>query len=206
MKRGITEQVIALAGVFQAASLVKDVATSGRFDETEFATCLRSILLTEPDSTLAVYGDVAAIRTGLHILVNQFGNASHKRDLDVMRYAVALLHLQRKLSRRPDMLHTIAAGIKRVKKQHEHYALTHTNVVANLAGIYTDTISQLTPRIMVNGQQAYLSNPEHVNRIRALLLAGIRAAVLWAQAGGSRWQILFKRKRMLLQAEQLLVS
>jgi high frequency lysogenization protein len=44
----------------------------------------------------------------------------------------------------------------------------------------------LSPRIMVNGDPAHLNNPENANRIRALLLAGIRAAMLWRQSGGGR--------------------
>ncbi len=37
--------------------------------------------------------------------------------------------------------------------------------------------------------------------IRALLLAGIRAAFLWRQLGGRRWRLLLQRKK-LLQASQ----
>jgi high frequency lysogenization protein len=57
---------------------------------------------------------------------------------------------------------------------------------------------------MVNGEQQYLSNPDNVNRIRALLLAGIRAGVLWHQVGGRRWHILFNRKGLVDTASQLL--
>ena len=35
------------------------------------------------------------------------------------------------------------------------------------------------------------------HKVRALLLAGIRAAVLWRQLGGSRAQIIFARKKMV---------
>ncbi|MEQ8953835.1 MAG: DUF489 family protein, partial [Gammaproteobacteria bacterium] len=34
------------------------------------------------------------------------------------------------------------------------------------------------------------------NCIRALLLAGIRAAFLWYQLGGRRWRLLLYRKRI----------
>jgi high frequency lysogenization protein len=117
---------------------------------------------------------------------------------------IALLHLQRKLQNNPAMLGQIADGIDRVKAQLEHYELTHPNVLANLAGIYSDTVSQLTPKIMVNGEQQHLSNPDNVNRIRALLLGGIRAGILWHQVGGRRWHFLFRRKRLVDTAQQLL--
>jgi high frequency lysogenization protein len=49
---------------------------------------------------------------------------------------------------------------------------------------------------MVNGDPDYLAKPEIANKIRALLLAGIRSAILWKQCGGSRWKFLFYRKKI----------
>ncbi|HSR54696.1 MAG TPA: DUF489 family protein, partial [Alphaproteobacteria bacterium] len=39
---------------------------------------------------------------------------------------------------------------------------------------------------------------------RALLLAGIRAAVLWRQVDGSRLRLLFGRKRIVREAQMAL--
>ncbi|MDY6981270.1 MAG: high frequency lysogenization protein HflD, partial [Pseudomonadota bacterium] len=198
------EQVLALAAVFQAAQLVHNIASSGRYDEDDLRLCLQGILNTDPDSVQDVFGPSGTLRTGLQTLVNQLGTMANQRQVEIARYVIALLHLQGKLNKNPAMLEQIASGIERVRTQLEHYDLTHTNVLANLAGIYSDTISTLTPKIMVNGEQQYLSNPDNVSRIRALLLAGIRAGVLWRQLGGRRWQILFKRKRLIDTAQQLL--
>jgi high frequency lysogenization protein len=49
---------------------------------------------------------------------------------------------------------------------------------------------------MVQGDPRHLHAPDNQNRIRALLLAGIRAAWLWRQVGGSRWKILLGRKQL----------
>ena len=59
---------------------------------------------------------------------------------------------------------------------------------------------------MVNGSQVHLNNPENANRIRALLLAGIRAAILWRQSGGSRWKLLVQRNALLREARSLLAQ
>lgn len=198
------EQVLALAAVFQSAQLVHNIASSGRFDEDDLRICLRGILNTNPDSVTDVYGPPGVLRTGLQTLSNQLGTTASNRLVYVARYVIALLHLQNKLQKNSPMLNQIAEGIERVHGQLEHYDITHSNVLANLAGIYSDTISQLTPKIMVNGEQQHLSNPDHVNRIRALLLAGIRAAVLWHQLGGRRWLLLFKRRKIVDTARQLL--
>lgn len=198
------EQVLALSAVFQSAQLVHNIASSGRYDEQDMQVCLQGILNTNPESVSEVYGSVMALRPGLQTLVNQLGVNARRDNAFVARYVIALLHLQRKLQNNPAMLGQIADGIDRVKAQLEHYELTHPNVLANLAGIYSDTVSQLTPKIMVNGEQQHLSNPDNVNRIRALLLGGIRAGILWHQVGGRRWHFLFRRKRLVDTAQQLL--
>jgi high frequency lysogenization protein len=45
---------------------------------------------------------------------------------------------------------------------------------------------------------------DNAAKIRALLLAGIRAALLWRQAGGDRWKLIFSRSAMQKEAQQLL--
>jgi high frequency lysogenization protein len=57
---------------------------------------------------------------------------------------------------------------------------------------------------MVQGEPTYLADKARANQIRALLLAGIRAAVLWRQLGGRRWQLFISRRKILETAQQLL--
>ena len=79
-----------------------------------------------------------------------------------------------------------------------------SGVMANLAGIYTDTLSTFAFRIHITGKQNYLTNINNTNKIRTLLLAGVRAAVLWRQMGGNRWQLLLSRKQIVDDAKLLL--
>jgi len=114
------------------------------------------------------------------------------------------MHLERKLAKKPDMLKTIAQGIEKAREQARHFSSTHENVVANLADLYVNTISTLPPRIIVNGEHGYLSDPENANKVRALLLAAIRSAVLWRQCGGMRLQLLLNRRKIIEEAEKIL--
>ena len=198
------DKTLALAGIFQATALVKNIATSGLVDQHDFEVCIRSIFETDPESVETVYGQVEYLRTGLTTLVEQLGEKSTQRDIDIARYVISLLHLQRKLSKNKTMLDAVANGIERAQRQTEHFHITHENVIANLADIYSETISQIPPKIMVSGESHYLSNPDQANKIRALLLAGMRSAVLWVQLGGSRWQILLRRRRFSQEAERIL--
>jgi high frequency lysogenization protein len=73
-----------------------------------------------------------------------------------------------------------------------------------IAGLYTRTISTLSPRIVINGRPQHLQVDRTVNWIRTLLFAGLRSAVLWRQMGGGRFSLMFGRKKMLEQAQTLL--
>lgn len=201
---GLREKTLALAGVFQCAYLVDQIATRGVLDKFDLTTMINSTLELNPASTDAVFGKVENLRTGLHCLIQQLGDQSHQRDVNIARYVIGLLHLQGKLLKRSAMLDTIATGVERAKRQSEMFGVTHANVLANLAGIYSETVSLIPPKIMVSGDNSYLSNPDNADKIRALLLAGMRCAVLWSQLGGSRWQILFKRKAIVQAAKQVI--
>lgn len=204
MSKTITDQTLALAGITQAVAQVDSIARRGAFDRDAFETSLGSLFLTEPDSTEEVYGGVQGVRPGLEGLRTQLGNDPKLRNIEQTRYLIALLHLERKLGKRRDMLDHIGRGLENTRRQIEHFELNHPTVIASVADLYTETISNLAPRIMVRGEQGYLNVPDNANRIRALLLAGIRSAVLWRQSGGSRLKLLFRRRAYLEETQRLL--
>lgn len=199
----IHERTLALAGMLQAASLVKAVATSSEINDNDNEATLETLFVTNPESTLEVYGSVDNLYIGLHALIQQLGG-NGQRDIDIARYVISLLHLCNKLMRRGKMMTHLAEGIENARAQRMHFPLLHENVIANLAGIYTDTVSQLQPKIMVTGDSSRLSSNITANMVRALLLAGMRSAVLWRQLKGSRWQVLLQRKCFVREAEYLL--
>lgn len=200
----LTDKTLALAAVFQAADLVKQIAMTGQYDQHDAKIILNGIFDINPSSARAIFGGMDNLRSGLSLLVTQMDSNSTQRDMDITRYVVAMLHLQGKLLKNKEMLDYLSKGIERAQQQLEHYDLLHDNVIANLAGLYSDTVSQLTPKIMVSGEGQHLSHTDNANKVRAILLGGIRAAVLWHQLGGSRWQILFKRKQFVQEARRIL--
>jgi high frequency lysogenization protein len=147
-------------------------------------------------------GDATGIKLGLEQFLLQIsGQITHS---EAARYAAGIVFLERQLADRTDMLKTIRIGMEKAQAQAEYFDTLHENVLANLGDVYVNTISSLQPRIMVNGDERYLSRPDTVNKIRALLLAGIRSAVLWRQCGGARWKFLFYRGKLETAAESLL--
>jgi high frequency lysogenization protein len=199
----LEERTIALAGIFQNCDQVKKLANSGNIDSFFLETAVKAILNTEPDNTLAVFQDITGIRQGL-ILITQQLESNNPKDTELTRYVISVLFLANKLLKNQAMLKRMSDGIDKTRNQIEHFGTEHSNIYASLGGLYTETISQLNPRIMVAGEPSVLNNADNANKIRTLLLAGIRSAVLWSQLGGSRWQLLFKRKKMVAAAKQLL--
>lgn len=199
----LSNQTIALAGIAQACSLVRQLATIGNADPDAMTASIGSVLKIDSDSVADVYGGLGGIKLGLEQLDLQL-TSRVVANPEQARYAAQLVHLQKQLSQNRDMLNQIRTGITKAQNQAEHFGVMHENVLANLADVYHGTISTLQPRIMINGDPQHLGNQATVNKIRALLLAGIRASLLWRQCGGSRWHLLVSRKKLQAEAKRLL--
>lgn len=198
------DQTLALAGMFQAGNLVRQVAREGSCDSEDFATAINSILKINADTTEAVYGGAHKLRHGLELLSSLYTPMNKARDMEVTQYVLGIAHLEKKMQKQPKLFEAIGAGIERAQAQTEMFEMTHKNVIANLADTYSNTISTIQPRIVVSGEQGYLNDTDNANKVRALLLALMRSAVLWRQKGGKRWQFLFSRKKIMNAASQLL--
>ena len=197
------QQTIALAGVYQAAALVDNLARSGQADPVAMEKSLYSVFQTDADSTTDIFSGLDGVRYGLQKLQQQL-TLPVREQIGTTRYSISVLLLAGKLLKDSKRLNRISEGIKTAAAKLDLYDYTHSNQIAALADIYSGAISDLSPRIMVQGDPLHLQNPVTQNRIRALLLAGIRAAILWRQLGGSRLQLLFKRKLLVKTAKQLL--
>lgn len=205
MSARLSEATLALAGVFQAAYLVREVAHRGVTEAYPMEVCMKSIFALDPPDTESVYGGRDGLEVGLRLVRQQLGEQGGRRDLEITKYVISVLHLERKLARRPAVMNTLREGIERVRMQVEHFSYVHENVVAALADLYINSVSTLTPRIIVSGEHGHLTNPVNANKVRALLLAAIRSAVLWRQNGGNRLQLLFRRKQVTQEAQRLTV-
>jgi len=146
-------------------------------------------------------GDTRGVQLGLRTLQEAFGR--NEDYLNVLKYSLTLLALQRKLMKRPDYLEAIQKGILDSQVLRTNDEDFPAPVISKLANTYTQTVSLLQPRIVVSGKPFYLKQPAITEKIRAILLAGIRSAVLWDQVGGSQWQLLFKRRPLIETAKRL---
>jgi high frequency lysogenization protein len=195
-------RVIALAGVLQACRLVVDLAMRGRADASAAQSSLASVFRIDANTAADVFGGVGGARLGLETLLAQFD--SSERNMPLTRLVLGVLRLERRLARNPRMLGELRSGIERVQRQVDHFGIEHATVQGRLAELYVSTLSQLRPRVIVHGSPVNLSNPQLVEQIRALLLAAVRAAVLWRQVGGSQLRLLLRRREYAMLARGLL--
>lgn len=200
MKKNIHDQALALAGLLHATWQVRKLAHEGRIDEDQFACAIRPVFALEPESVADVYGSTECRHNLFSVLRAQLSGG--ERDLEATRYSATLMHLERKLRARDDLMRALRDGIEGARRQAEHFSITHENVIARLADLYASTISTLQPRIMVQGDPRYLQETNTANRVRALLLSGMRSTVLWRQCGGSRLKLILGRNRLMRAASE----
>jgi len=210
----MNDQTITLAAIFQISHFVQQVSRTGQIDEKELTLLVTSITITSPENTLAVYGNkLINLELGLKLLINHLGDSSNAnnahdekkiKDPELTRYIIGLVNLERKLAKQPKSLAQLGDRINASKRQVEHYSITSETLISSFASIYSDVISPLGARIQVTGEPTILKQPVNQHKIRALLLAGIRAAVLWRQVGGKRRSIFFSRSKIVKTAQQLL--
>ena len=216
--KNLHDQTIALAALYQAIKTIDELARTGSCSEYTMQICVNSLFIFDAPTTEAVYGSIVDLKSGLTGLVKQLNGETYLEDgadkaskehqkinLTLAQYAIGVIHLQKKLSKNPATLETITNRLENAKRQSEIFDSTlHENVLANIADIYSECVSTLAAKIMIQGEQNHLSNPVIVNKIRSLLLAAIRAAILWNQLGGRRWHIIFRRNKILKMAETIL--
>lgn len=189
----LQDRAVAFAGVFQGARLARDIARTGICDASAFEASRRSLFDFSPVSVGAVFGGVEGVELGLRTLLQQIEHPS-KRDLEISRYAVAVLHLADRLRRDEPAMGALYEDLTALQRRRDSFELGDGTLHEQLSEIYQTHVSPLGPRIMVKGEPLHLQNPDNAARIRVALLAALRAAVLWRQARGQKWQLLLQRR------------
>lgn len=198
------QQVIALAGILQATYLVDQIARTGAADSASTNGILHSLFVFNTDEPLAVYGGLHNVQLGLRILRDLLAGQRRDEYRGCIRYGLGILHLEKLLAGDSKMQGTIRNRLQHTEKNLEHFSQDINRIASNIAAIYQDTISHMKYRIQITGSLQQLQNNHNADRIRALLLAAIRSAWLWRRVHGSRWQLLFSRRRLLKATESLI--
>lgn len=194
MSQQFSERVLALAGLAQALHQVRRIAETGHSEAGVVQSALDSVFRIDAADAEGVFGRVSELQPGLRLL-RGYLIGENKEDT-LPRLGMAVLQLERRFIRRTDLGNAVSDAVEKLAPQARQAGSTHPEVIAALGNLYAETLSQLRPRVMVQGNPHYLGQPGVVAEIRAILLAAVRAAVLWRQLGGSYWDFLFSRRAM----------
>ena len=196
----VAKQTLALASIFQTTALVHQLASTGQCDSHSNKASLSSIV-SQSDNVDEIFSSPEDLRVGFESLKTLLEKKPINMQ-NIMLYSTALINLEKKLMKKPQLLTQISAEIDHIKKQ-DFFDIHHSNSIARLAELYKNTLGSLNPTIMVQGEQIYLTNRHTANHIRALLLAGIRAVSLWKSQGGKTWHLLLNKKKTLRYVNSL---
>lgn len=199
------DRTLALAGIFQAAALARQLARRGYADEEPLHISMRSVLIVDAVNTVSIFGGIEGVRLGLLSISRQSGSAG---DIEVAKYVVGLIQLASRFYRSPDLVERVSRELADIQREVsvDGQGGVSAAIYERFADLYKACLSGLKPTIIVQGEQVHLSSAHVVAQIRAALLAGVRSGVLFAQLGGNRWQLLFQRRRFIDAAARLLTE
>lgn len=200
------ERTLALAGIVQSCTLVNHIARGRWVDMQTLDICLDSTFILEPQNILTVYGgDMSHLRFGLRRMTSFFPKPDRQHDGELASYLFGTILLSRLLQQDKERFSKLGNAIITLKnKLYANPDMDKDDMAAELAQLYVEYISTFKRRINILGNKDILQNPLEVNRIRALLLAAIRAAILWNQVGGRMWHLWWKRQQIADLANELL--
>ena len=207
-------RVIALAGVMQALGLVRSIGATRKL---RHATMMRSpVSPVRCASTQIVpkpyYGGLANLaarsRNDQSGTVRRESETRHGADADGRcrccvwndRGFAAFVGPRTRL-RSPDS--------KKWRRLLEQIGVRQCRCLsARLARLYSDNISPLRPRIMVEGNSNFLQQPTQVNQIRALCCwpRSVRRRACGANSEVARWRMLFRQREYAMLARGLVLG
>lgn len=188
MSQTLDYSALALAGVAQAAALVHRTAQGEALPDGPRRALLATIATRNAPDLASVFPDPAAFRIGVDMATQALSGSA--RQPQVLHYSLQLIELARLLGRVPQVVEKLGRLLDQLDG--------HTPDDAELGQIYQQTISTLGKRIQVTGDPQVLQQEGTANRIRAMLLAGVRLAWLWQQLGGRRWHLVLRRRALLV--------
>jgi len=200
------ERTLALAGLFQATELVRQAANHGTWSGYAASSSLHSLFQMESDSIADIYGGIPKVRLGTETMLAVLQGDNHYTD--TLRYAVGLLQIEKKFRRDAPLQEKVGNRLLEISRVGQELELHEREDLQarDISSLYSETISHISPRIVVNGKPQYLKSERTVDWIRTLLLAGLRSAMLWCQLGGGRFELMFGRKKIMREAESLLMG
>lgn len=200
----LRDQAVALAAVVECALLVDLLSREGSAPSGMMQSLADSLFRFEWEQTEEVFGGLLPLRRGFEALDDMLQYGTETEHRAALRYAIALLHLGKLLARDRKRLENIRTRLGHAAMKHAHFSSRFDELAASLAAVYQDCVSPMRFRIRVLGSARQLQDPRVAERIRALLLCGLRAAVMWRHLGGRMHRLPLQRRGLRTAVATLL--
>tara|TARA_B100001564_G_C20520917_1_gene615098 strand:+ start:301 stop:927 length:627 start_codon:yes stop_codon:yes gene_type:complete len=198
----IDQQTIALAGLYQSCRSVSKVAWNGEYKEEEFIPLINCILQINSTDTENIYISIASLQAGLIYLRRQILGDIFTRSSETRRYITSISQLSNNLMADNECIQKLQTLLKEMDGRAN--SMTVDEKIIELSDIYQKTLSMFEPRIIINGDNKYLTDKLHASRIRTALFAGVRSMILWEQLGGSKLKLFFLKRKFSRQIDAYL--
>ena len=192
-KQELKNETISLGAIYQACNEIKKIAWQGEINNNIIEPLINSVYQTTSEEIEDVFISIKRLNSGLDFLRRQLVGDAFSRDGEVSRYFEAIGILVKNMNKKDEVLNKLRTELTK-----QSMPINEDNLDQHalfLSELYLSTISTVEPRIIVNGDNKYLTDKKNAAMIRSLLLCAIRSYILWQQSGGSKFRIfLFKKK------------
>ena len=190
-KQELKNETISLGAIYQACNEIKKIAWQGEINNNIIEPLINSVYQTTSEEIEDVFISIKRLNSGLDFLRRQLVGDAFSRDGEVSRYFEAIGILVKNMNKKDDVLNKLRTELTK-----QSMPINEDNLDQHalfLSELYLSTISTVEPRIIVNGDNKYLTDKKNAAMIRSLLLCAIRSYILWQQSGGSKFRIfIFK--------------
>ena len=192
-KQELKNETISLGAIYQACNEIKKIAWQGEINNNIIEPLINSVYQTTSEEIEDVFISIKRLNSGLDFLRRQLVGDAFSRDGEVSRYFEAIGVLVKNMNKKDEVLNKLRTELTK-----QSMPINEDNLDQHalfLSELYLSTISTVEPRIIVNGDNKYLTDKKNAAMIRSLLLCAIRSYILWQQSGGSKFRIfIFKKK------------
>lgn len=192
-KQELKNETISLGAIYQACNEIKKIAWQGEININIIEPLINSVYQITSENIDDIYISIKRLNTGLDFLRRQLVGDAFSRDAEVTRYFEAISILTKNMNKKEGIFNTLREQLAEQTMSVQQDNLDEHALF--LSSLYLNTVSKVEPRIIVNGDNKYLTDKKNAAMIRTLLLCAIRSYILWQQSGGSKFRIfIFKKK------------
>lgn len=205
-------RAIALSALVQAANLVDRLASHGNIPQSSFELMRSSLFQFKAENIEDIYqtlnpneqtnSDIITsqvlqqnLHIGLRICQKIFKDSASQEYPQTIRYAMDLIQLEKHFQKSLAMQERVKNKLIELSSNENNSTSKELN--QSISELYLESLATLPFRIQVLGKMQHLQNTENEHQVRVLLFSGIRAAMLWQQYGGRRWQFLLSKNAII---------